>query len=104
MIRTIPLCLLLTACAAAPDVIRPEIEHMSHATQHPPFVAVNENYGANLAGITAEWKLRDIHIELNESVNISHGWSGNGIRGYGEIEGPRESFSARVGYDIHVKD
>jgi hypothetical protein len=76
---------------------------MSHATQHPPFAAENGHIGTTMAGITAEWKVRHIQIELNESVNLSRSWSADGLSGWGEIQGPREEFSARIGYNFEVR-
>jgi hypothetical protein len=92
----------LSGCALAPDIVRPEIEHMSHTTQHEPFTSHPTRYGTNLAGVTAQWNIsRRWQIEVNESVALpGDAHAGNY---YGEIAGPRESFSARVGYNFEVR-
>ena len=96
------ICICLTGCAVAPDYVRPELYHDSHITQHPPFTATNGHVGSSGVGITAEWQINRLQIELNESVNLCRGWTMNGVNGYGETQGPREEFSARIGYNFKV--
>lgn len=93
---------MLDACALAPNVIRPELEHMSHLTQHQPFTNEPTHYGTNMAGVTAEWKIaKHWQVEVNESIALPG--DQHCANSWGEIYGPRESFSARVGYNIEVR-
>jgi hypothetical protein len=97
----IVLILALTAagCAIAPNSIRPELEHMSHLTQH--FGSHPTDDAANLVNVVAHWDTpHHTYLEIAEGINVSPPGSDNS---YGEIFGPREQFSARFGYVIQVK-
>lgn len=100
MIRALLLCAALQGCCLAPDSIRPEFEHMSHASQH--FGPHQENVGSDIANVVAHWDLRPrLYFEIAEGVDIDQHHDG----GYsGEIIGPREEFSARVGYVFKLKE
>lgn len=96
--------LILNGCSALrviePDTIRPEFEHISHATQHQPFTTSPTNYGANIASIIAHWDTpKDTYLELGEGMSLDREWYG---RECGEIAGPREQFTLRVGYVFHT--
>ncbi|MGC1477330.1 MAG: hypothetical protein WA804_15895 [Terriglobales bacterium] len=71
---------------------------MSHATQHWPFTNHSTEYGANMANLVLAWTPGAVRIELAEGINLN---PHEGI-GFGEIEGPREEFSARVSYTFKV--
>ncbi len=90
---------LLAGCATS---VAPFIEHQSHATQHPPFVAHNTAYGADQAGIAVNWDItKRAHLSVSEAVTLERRapyW-----QEYGEIAGPREAFEARVSFDIWRK-
>jgi hypothetical protein len=98
----VTLSVMASGCAIVPNVIRPEIEHMSHTTQHEPFTSHPTRYGTNLAGVTAGWRVgKRWQIEANESVALpGDQHCGNA---WGEVMGPRESFSLRIGYNFEVK-
>ena len=91
---------ILVGCCLLPNSIRPEVEHMSHATQHEPFTNHPTNYGANMADVVAHWDVRGAYVEIGEGIalNRASGCGPCGDAGYGEIVGPREQFIARVGY------
>jgi hypothetical protein len=89
--------LSLTGCA--PDYIRPEIGHESHITQHQPFTEHPNTYGTTYAGVTLQWNVDRVQIELSDSLALGPR-TGNT---YGEIAGPREEFGARIGWNFAVK-
>lgn len=97
----IALCFLTSGCTAlVPDEIRPEIEHMSHLTQH--YGNNQSNYGSDIANLVVAWHTPShINIELAEGVDVDRRFIGGG--GYGEIAGPREQFTGRVSYSFRVK-
>lgn len=99
MIRIALLALALTGCAALPDTVRPEYEHMSHATQH--FGANHTNYGANMASIILHWDApKNTYVEVGEGLDLDRHY--RDINSYGAIIGPREEFTFRVGMNIKV--
>ena len=66
-------CTLLTlgGCALVPNSVRPEFEHISHATQHEPFTNHPTEYGANMANLVLHWDLpRHFSLELAEGVDL----------------------------------
>lgn len=96
----------LSGCAAlntvAPDTIAPEFEHMSHALQHAPFAVIPTNYGTEIIQVTAEWDIgKHVYIALSEGVAL--GAPGMDGTHYGEIQGPREQFTGKIGYRFQVK-
>lgn len=91
--------LATAGCALAPNSVRPEIEHMSHATQH--FGANQTNYGSDMANVVAHWDFRRAYLELAEGVSLDPRWPH--MDAYGETVGPREEFTARIGYVFQVK-
>jgi hypothetical protein len=91
----------LGGCAVLPDTVRPELEHMSHATQHRPFTSTPTRYGANMANLVVRWDLpKRFTLELAEGVSLDKHYPD--IPAYGELIGPREQFSARIGYSFRV--
>lgn len=95
---------VVSGCALSPDSIRPEIEHMSHISQH--FTSEPTHYGANLATVMAHWDVRKIaYMEIGEGIVLDHpsGCVACGDAGYGEIIGPREQFIARMGLIIPLR-
>ena len=95
------LMLSLFGCAAmVPNYVAPELEHMSHATQHLGGAATN--YGANIASVTVGYNLpHHLNVELSEGISLDRRWSQSGE--WGEIKGPREQFSVRVRYMVQLR-
>ena len=94
--------LVLQGCAALPNTIAPEFEHLSHAGQH--LGAGRTDYGANIANITAEWNLtKHFYVTLAEGIDLDPAYSVYGRPEHGEIMGSREEFTGRVGYKFTVK-
>jgi hypothetical protein len=93
----------LVGCAAlVPNYVAPELEHISHATQHAPFTNAPTRYGANLANLTIGYNLpHHFNLELSEGVSLDRHYPQSNQ--WGEIEGPREQFSARLRYMIEVR-
>jgi hypothetical protein len=92
-------------CCLVPDSIRPEVEHLSHVTQHEPFTSHATNYGADVADIVAHWDIRKAYVEIGEGIALDRasGCARCGDAGYGEIVGPREQFIARAGFVFDLK-
>ena len=91
----------LTGCALMPDTIAPEIEHMSHATQHEPLTNNPTHFGVEIVQVTGTWNLsKNIYLELSEGIALdrrdAYGPS------YGEVYGPREQFTGKIGYKFEV--
>jgi len=95
--------LLLTGCATlTPDYVAPELEHISHATQHEPFTHDPTRYGANIASVVVGYELpHNLNLELGEGVSLDRHYAT--YNEWGEIVGPREQFTARVRYMFRVK-
>lgn len=96
----ISICLVMASAMSGcvemiPNTVSPEVVHMSHVTQHPPFVSTNENFYVNMAQVTARWE----HVGPT-FVEISEGYA---INKTPEINGPREEFTLKVGYAIRVR-
>ena len=91
----------LSGCAElVPNSVRPELEHLSHVSQHVG--ADRTNYGADLLEVLAHWgHSSGPFLEVGEGYSLNRGWP-NGD-GYGEIYGPREQFIARAGYSFQVR-
>src|SRR5271156_4558855 len=84
----------LGGCALMPNSIRPEIAHMSHVSQH--FDEADGHNAINMAQVTVHWDLpKRFYVEATEGVALN---APNGNGGFGEISGPRDQFTARVGY------
>lgn len=93
----------MSGCASlAPNYIAPEVEHLSHATQHEPFTDHPASYNANLVSVVAGYNLpHHLNLELAEGVALNPHYARN--PSCGEIMGPREEFSARVRYTFQVR-
>lgn len=92
----------ISACALAPNSIRPELVHQSHLTQHEPFTSHPTDYGTDDVDLVAHWgRSSGTFLEIGEGISLNHEWS-NG-QGYGEVWGPREFFVARFGYAFELK-
>lgn len=96
--------LILNGCSALrviePDTVRPEFEHISHATQHEPFTSSPTNYGANIVSVIAHWDTpKGTYLELGEGISLDRDYDGQEC---GEIAGPREQFTLRIGYVFHT--
>ncbi len=94
--------LTFAGCALVPDSVRPEIDHLSHVSQHEPFTNAPTNDGADLVWLLAHWDLKPAYVEIGEGYSLNRGTAGPGV-GYGEIGGPREQFTARFGVVIPVR-
>ena len=101
--------LILAAVAASgcaslvPNSVRPELEHQSHLTQHEPFTDHPADNAANFASVALHWDLAQRHafFEIAEGVNLSPHWQDPDT--YGDVMGPRETFTARIGYVFQVR-
>lgn len=91
-------------CAALPNTIGPELEHMSHATQHAPLTSQPTNYGSEIAQINLHWDLpKRFTLDLAEGVSLDkRDAAQHSYREYGEIVGPREQFTAKIGYAFKI--
>lgn len=92
---------LIEGCAVVPDSIRPEVQHMSHISQH--FGSNPTNYGATTVEVMAHWDFPHSYMEVGEGIAVNKRWTVPPDYGYGEISGPREEFIARAGLIIPVK-
>ena len=96
------LAALCSGCALAPNTIRPELEHISHLTQH--FGSNQTRYGADIVSVVAHWDTpHHTFIEIGEGIDIDKRTQYKGEQQCGEIMGPREQFTARIGYTFTVK-
>ena len=95
--------LALSGCVVLPDTVAPEFEHMSHATQHAPLTSAPTNYGSEILNVTAEWNFgKHFYLDLSEGVDLDKRWTSTTTPVYGEIVGPREQFTGRLGYRFTV--
>lgn len=90
------LLFLLAGCQSLiPNTISPELEHMSHTSQHQPFTNQPTTYGADVVSLFAGWALPySINIEVGE---------GYAVNPRPEIIGPREQFNFRARYTFQVR-
>lgn len=88
---------LLGGCCLVPNSVRPEVEHISHVSQH--FGADKTNFGSETVGVIARWNMGDAYLDVGESYNFSP----DHTQCPGGLCGPREVFSARIGYTIEVR-
>jgi len=110
---------VLPGCAVCerlePNTIRPEVQHISHIGQH--FGGNQTHFGAELVGVTAEWKYKHVFVDLGEHYNISPGgfrqqhtvhpdgsWSDDYSNSCaGGLCGPRETTTITIGYEFKLK-
>jgi hypothetical protein len=88
----------LTGCALAPNTVRLQAEHVSHATQH--IDGSGTHIGAELVGVVAHWQRKGWFVSIEEAYNLS---PADRYRCDGGICGNREVFEAAVGYEWRVK-
>jgi len=98
-------------CAViTPNYIAPEIVHQSHAVQH--FGSDQTNYGSEAVALEAHWDLpKHLFLDVSEGVALDKRMSypgyvnsgGATMYGYGEVLGPREQFTAKIGYRFQLK-
>ena len=92
--------LAITGCATLrPNDVRLYAEHVSHISQH--FGSDPKCYGYQTLNVSAEWRVKGAFLEVAEGYNLN-GRSDWG-EGYGALVGPRETFSARAGWDFKLK-
>lgn len=92
---------LLSGCSLLPDSVRPELEHMSHLSEH--FGGNQQEYAVNMVNAVAHWDLaRHTYLEIAEGYNVSPHWTR--YNSYGEIVGNnREESTVRIGYVFEIK-
>lgn len=90
--------LALTGCCLAPNTVRLQAEHVSHASQHMD--GSHGHIGAELVGVVAHWQKGGWFANAEEAVNLS---PADGQRCIGGICGEREVFEAQVGYEFKLK-
>lgn len=100
LIAAAALSAALTGCVLAPNDIRADLQHDSHTTQHEPFTSHPTNMGAQSVNLTAEWRAGHAFIDVREGYNVT---PADKYPCIGGICGPRELFSASVGYIFEVK-
>ncbi len=89
-----------------PNTVAPEFEHISHVSQHAPMTATPTHYGANILSVTANWDIGShVYVTLAEGISLDHCRPETKYYSTdcGEIVGPREQFTARIGYKFNVK-
>jgi hypothetical protein len=84
----------LTGCAGLS--VRPEFEHMSHLSQHEPFTDHPTGYGENIANLIVHWQHGPLYVEAGEGIALAPYYPAS--QSFGEIVGPKEEFSFRLGY------
>ena len=95
----------LSGCALVPNTITPEFDHVSHLTQHAPFTNDPTNYGSEIANIVVGYELPyNVKVDLVEGIDLDKHWVAPPNQGYGEVLGPREQFSLRIGYTFRIKN
>lgn len=90
----------LSGCAAVrPNNIRLYAEHVSHVSQH--MGSNPTDYGYNTINLELHYEHKGVFSDIAEGYNL--GAKSDWGLGYGALVGPREVFSARIGYDFKVK-
>lgn len=89
---------LLSGCCLAPNTVRTEVQHVSHLTQH--FGPDRTNMGYEAFNVVAQWKKGGAYLDVGDGVNVS---PRDGYVCTGGMCGPREIFTASVGYVFQVK-
>jgi hypothetical protein len=94
----------LGGCALAPRQIAVYGEHVSHATQH--FGDTRTDYGFDTVNVAAQWRTADgagPFADVAEGYNLDSKWHYAGYDTVGALIGPREVFSARVGWIFRLR-
>jgi hypothetical protein len=89
--------LLLTGCALAPNTVRLQGEHMSHASQHMD--GTHGHIGAELVGVVAHWQRGGWFANAEEAYNVT---SADKHVCVGGICGEREVFEASFGLEFKI--
>jgi hypothetical protein len=101
--RVAALCIavsLVAGCALKPNSIRVYAEHVSHASQH--FGSNSTNFGYNALNVELHYQHGGAFLDVAEGVNLN-GRSRAPWLEYGSLDGPREVFTARAGYEFALK-
>lgn len=96
-ILIIPVLLIMASCATSVS-LRPEMIHVSHASQH--FGSNPTNYGYDEAALDLHLQNGHVIVDISEGAVLE---KQSGPDAYGALEGPRETFTAIIGYDIPIK-
>lgn len=91
-------CAFSSGCCLAPNTVRTEVQHVSHLTQH--FGPDRTNMGYEAFNVVAQWRKGGAYLDVGDGVNVS---PRDGYRCIGGMCGPREIFTASVGYVFQVK-
>ena len=84
----------------APTTLNAELEHTSHASQHPPFTNQNTNYGYDAVSLVATWALtKRFSVAISEGTVLESCVNNS----CGGLWGPREVFHARLSYNLWTK-
>jgi hypothetical protein len=90
--------LALSGCCLAPNTVRLQGEHVSHASQH--IDGSGQNMGAELVGVVAHWQAGGWFANAEEAYNLSQS---PGYNCAGGICGNREVFEAQAGYEWRIR-
>lgn len=94
--------LALSGCAAIePNSIRVYGEHVSHATQH--FESTPTDYGYNAINVEIHYQHKGAFLDIAEGIVLNRKDTQVSWCEYGAMAGPRELFTARVGYEFQLK-
>lgn len=77
-----------------PDTVTPELVHVSHVSQHEPLTDRPTDYGYNLADVALGWSLTP-----RVSVTLADGYAIH----RDSMPGPRETFTAKIGYTFTIR-
>jgi hypothetical protein len=92
-----------------PDSIPVEVTHVSHITQHQPFTNSPTAFGYNEISAGLKWTpTRNFSIKITDGIVLGSPVYYNTAQYgrqpvYGNLFGPRETFSATLSYDIPLK-
>ncbi len=92
---TLAAAICLHGCALAPNTIRTEIEHLSHATQHlgiaSSVCSTNGRCGGEILSVEAHWQRGGWFADVSEGYAVER------------LDGLHEVFQGKVGYEFRVK-
>lgn len=96
-------CAALSGCAILqPTQVELVADHVSHLSQH--FGPDPTCLGYNALGVAAHWTAGRASLDVSETFNPGRVNYLEHSVAYGALAGPREVFSARVGFAIWRKD
>jgi hypothetical protein len=100
------LLLALSGCQMVPNTVSPELIHQSHIMQHRPLTDEPTNYHADQFAVAARWAKRTgPFLELSEGISLDKAYNQGGINpSYGAMIGPKEEFTARVGWTFRTRE